>query len=281
MPRSLVLPEIEQIDPLRDHQRIVLLSARCDFPFDTTRALELALFRTFAVPGVSALLDKTGEFFRRTQLRYDDTDLLVSEMMEHGYDSERGRAAQRRMNQIHARFDIPNDLYLYVLSTFVFEPIRWNARFGWRRQTETERLAFFCFWREVGRRMGIKDIHDTYEAFERFNVEFERDRFAFADTNRRVAESTLRMMCGWFPRPLRRWVRKGMIAVMDEPLRKAVGMEVISPRFARVVEAALKARATVLRHLPRRKAPLLRTGMRHRSHPGGYAIGKLGPPMRA
>src|SRR5204862_6729426 len=133
MPRSLVLPEIEQLDPVRDHQRIVRLSARCDFPFDTTRALELALFRTFAVPGVSALLDRTGEFFRHTQLRYDDTDILVSEMMEHGYHSPRGRAAQRRMNQIHARFDIPNDLYLYVLSTFVFEPIRWNARFGWRR----------------------------------------------------------------------------------------------------------------------------------------------------
>src|SRR6185369_12100625 len=114
---SGVLREIEGLDPQKDHQRIVLLSARCDFPFDTTRALEFALFRTFAVPGVSALLDKTGEFFRRTQLRYDDTDLLVSEMMEHGYNSARGRAAERRMNQVHARFDIPNDLYLYVLST--------------------------------------------------------------------------------------------------------------------------------------------------------------------
>src|SRR5206468_9117412 len=87
-----VLDEIRQLDPVRDHQRIVFLSTRVDFPFDTTRALELALFRTFGVPSISALLHRTGEFERRAQKRYDDTDIIVSEMMEHGYDSERGRA---------------------------------------------------------------------------------------------------------------------------------------------------------------------------------------------
>ena len=118
--RSPALTQIERLDPLADHQRIVRLSARCDFPFDTTRALELALFRTFAVPGISALLDRTGQFAHHTQRRYDDTDLLVSEMMEHGYDRDRGRRALRRMNQIHGRFAIPNDQFLYVLSTLIF-----------------------------------------------------------------------------------------------------------------------------------------------------------------
>lgn len=51
------------------------------------------LFRTFGVPSISALLHRTEEFERRAQKRYDDTDIIVSEMMEHGYDSERGRAA--------------------------------------------------------------------------------------------------------------------------------------------------------------------------------------------
>src|SRR5687767_10830495 len=116
---SPALREIRTLDPVRDHQRIVLLSMRQDFAFDTTRALELALFRTFASPRISGLLDRTGEFARDAQKRYDDTDLLVSELMEHGYDSDRGRAALRRMNQLHGRFDIPNQDFLYVLSTFV------------------------------------------------------------------------------------------------------------------------------------------------------------------
>ena len=50
MARSRVPDEIRRLDPERDCQRIVLLSARCDFPFDMTRALEFALFRTDCVP---------------------------------------------------------------------------------------------------------------------------------------------------------------------------------------------------------------------------------------
>ncbi len=139
--RSRVLPEIERLDAERDHQRITFLSCRVDFPWDTTRALEFALFRTFAVPAIGGLLHKTGEFECRGQKRYDDTDIIVSEIMEHGYDSDRGRAAIARMNALHGRFNIRNEDFLYVLSTFVFEPIRWNQRFGWRRMIEKERLA--------------------------------------------------------------------------------------------------------------------------------------------
>src|SRR3989442_13561650 len=113
--RSRVLSEIRRLDPVHDHQRIVFLSARQDFPFDTTRALEFALFRTFAVPSISALLDRTGEFQNRAQKRYDDTDLIVSELMERGYDSDRAKRALRRMNQLHGRFDIANEDFLYVL----------------------------------------------------------------------------------------------------------------------------------------------------------------------
>src|SRR5882762_8043580 len=106
---SPVLQEIESLDAWRDHQRITFLTCRIDFPFDTTRALEFALFRTFCVPSVSALLDRTGEFRDRAQKRYDDTDLIVSELMERGYDSERGRRALLRMKQQHGRFAIANE----------------------------------------------------------------------------------------------------------------------------------------------------------------------------
>jgi hypothetical protein len=158
MMRSPVLKEIESLDPVRDHQRIVFLSCRVDFPWDTTRALEFALFRAFAIPSISALLHRTREFEERAQKRYDDTDIIVSNIMEHGYDSELGRASIQRMNALHGRFNIRNEDFLYVLSTFVFEPIRWNQRFGWRRMIESECLAMFHFWGEVGKRMSIQDI---------------------------------------------------------------------------------------------------------------------------
>jgi hypothetical protein len=95
------LKEILQLDPVQDHQRIAYLTAFYEFPWDTTRSLELALFRTFGVAKGSGLLAGTGEFTERTQKRYDDTVLILSEMLEHGYDSERGRSALRQMNRMH------------------------------------------------------------------------------------------------------------------------------------------------------------------------------------
>ena len=70
MSRYAILHEIEKIDPVKDHQRIVFLSCCYEFPFDTTRAVEFALFRAFCVQSISALLDRTAEFQERAQKRY-------------------------------------------------------------------------------------------------------------------------------------------------------------------------------------------------------------------
>jgi hypothetical protein len=128
-------------DPRRDCQEIARHLATVVFPWDTTRALELALFRTFASARIGGLLHGTGEFETRTGKRYDDTDLIISEIIENGFDSPRGARAIARMNALHGRFRIANEDFLYVLSTFVLEPIRWNRRFGWRCMTESEKAG--------------------------------------------------------------------------------------------------------------------------------------------
>jgi hypothetical protein len=211
MGRFATLEEIRRLDPVKDHERIVFLSTCFDFPFDTTRALEFALFRTFAVPSVSSLLDRTGEFAQRAQKRYDDTDILVSELMEYGYSSPRGQAAVRRINQLHGPFNISNDDFQYVLSTFIYEPIRWNARYGWRLMCEQERLAMFHFWREVGRLMNIRGVPDDCDAFERFNVEYERQHVRPADTNHRVG-APAEMFVSWAP-----WLTQPLAATRSTP----------------------------------------------------------------
>ncbi len=275
--KSKVLAEIETLDAVKDHQRIVFLSTRFDFPFDTTRALELALFRTFCVPSIAALLDRTKEMERRPQKRYDDTDIIVSEMVEWGYDSERGAAALRKMNEIHGRFKIANEDFLYVLSTFVFEPIRWNARFGWRRMVERERSALFHFWREVGKRMNIREIPEDYAEFERFNVEFERKHYRFSEANRRVGEAMRQMFLGWFPGWLRPITNPASFAIMDAEVLVAFGFPQPSAFMRACVEGMLKTRRWMLGLLPRRGKPVLRTQMKHPTYPDGYEIGKLGP----
>jgi hypothetical protein len=277
MPKSRydVLREIEKLEPRTDNQRIAFLSSSYDFPWDTQKAYELALIRTFAVPNSSNLMVATGEFVKRTQKRYDDTVIIISTIGLHGYDSPEGRAAIKRMNQIHGRYQIPNEEFLYVLSTFVFEPIRWNAKYGWRALSEKEKLAGFYFWREVGRYMNIKDIPETIEAFEQLNLEYEQQHFAYHDDNKKLAEATKNLFLSWFlPKSLWGFGSQLIYALMDKRMRDAFGFS--EPRLwaTWTVEFGLKARAFALRFLPPRKTPY--TLPPTRTYPGGYRLENVG-----
>ncbi|WP_295543320.1 oxygenase MpaB family protein [uncultured Thiohalocapsa sp.] len=268
---------IATLDPEADCEQIGFLLASCEFPWDTTRALELALLRTFAVAKGTPLLVETDELIRRTQKRYDDTALILAEIQENGVDHPRGRAALRRMNQQHGRYAIAQDEYLYTLSTFVFEPIRWNARFGWRRLSAGERLATFHVWRRIGARMGIRHIPADYAELERFNVEFERAHFRYSEHNEALATATRNLMLGWFlPRPLWPVAAPLMHALLDAPMLQAVGFDPAPAPVRRLVLGGMAMRRWVLRRLPPRRRPRLLTRQRHRSYPRGYRIEELG-----
>jgi len=49
----------------------------------------------------------------------------------------------------------------------------------------------------------------------------------------------------------------------------------------RLVQGALRLRARLLRWMPARRHPRLRTEMKHRSYPRGYRIEELGPSVKA
>jgi len=272
---------IEELDPVRDHQEIHRITATYEFPWDYQRSLELALFRTYCVPSISALLDATGEFRDRPQQRYDDTALLMAELTDHGYDSERGREALRVINRAHGRYAISNDDMRYVLSTFVYEPIDWLDRYGWRRLTDAERVAAFCFYREVGARMGIRDVPADYDDFRRFKLDYERETFRYSDTNRRIGEYTVELMCSWYPRFTRPALRVAVRSLLDEPMLTAFGFAPAPRWVPPLAHAGLRARAAVVRRLPPRRTSGLAGLATNRTYPGypaGYRPSDLGAP---
>ncbi len=274
------LRRIEALDPVRDHQEIYRISAGHEFPWDYQRALELALFRTFCVPAISGLLDATGEFRDRPQRRYDDTALLMAELAEHGYDSARGREALRVVNRLHGRHPIAAEDMRYVLATFVYEPVDWLDRFGWRPLSEHERLAAFHFYRAVGARMGIRGVPADYAAFRRFKADYEARAYRYADSNRRVGTATLDLMRGWYPRPLRPAVDLAVRGLLDPPALAAFGFAP-APRWAATgVRAGLRTRAAAVRLLlPPRPRSRATADPGNRSYPGypvGYRPADLG-----
>lgn len=286
-PKAAVIPNrgrrfairdyIQNLDPQRDCQEIAYLFTCYEFPWDVTRSLEFALFRVFGVAKGSPLLVQTGEFLQRTQKRYDDTVLILSEILENGYDSERGHAALVRMNKQHGRYTIPNDEFVYTLSTFILEPVRWIDRYGWRPVTDTEKKAFYHYWTELGRRMGIRDMPESFEAFDAFNRAFEAEQFRYSPDNEVIAVATRNLMLSWvLPKPLWRLGAPFVHALIDDHLLSAVGMTPAPRWLQALVRGSVRLRGRLIRCLPPRRQPRLMTKVSNRTYPNGYTIGQLG-----
>ncbi|MFQ6142554.1 oxygenase MpaB family protein [Streptomyces seoulensis] len=271
------LEHIRRMDPVADASEIYRLTVAYEFPWDITRALELALYRTYAVPSIGRLLAETAELTDRTQKRYDDTSLLLDTVVEHGFASEPGRTAIRRVNQMHRSYDISDDDMRYVLCTFVVVPKRWIDAYGWRRLSRHETVASAVHYRTLGRHLGIKDIPETYEEFEAHLDAYEELNFGWDARSREVSDATLDLMTSWYPRPLAPLLRGATLALLDEPLLRAFRYEPPAALTRALVRRAVRARGRAVRLLPPRRAPhFARQNWEIRSYPDGYRVADLG-----
>ena len=277
MKRTAWADRTAALDPETDYAEIYRILTLHEFPWDFNQALSFALFRTYAVPSIGDLLDRTGEFTGRCQRRYDDTALLLEAPLVHGFASPEGRVGVRRINQMHRRYDITNDDLRYVLATFVVVPKRWLDDYGWRRLSAGEVRASVNYYRELGRRMAIDDVPETFEDFATLMDDYETEHFAFHPGSRRVADATLALMVGFYPRPAARAVEVFSRALMDPPLLTAFGYAEPGPVARRVSEGALRLRARVVARLPPRRTPRYVQDMgRIKSYPGGFRLEDLG-----
>ncbi len=269
-----VLRHIRTLDPEHDRDRIAWLVSRHEFPWDYTQGTGIAFLRDYGIPTISALLDRTGEFEHDGVKRYDDTLLVGEEATVEGIESTRGRAALRRLNRIHGHYDIPDDEFRFVLATTIVGPVEWIRAYGWRDLDPVELQALANLTTRFGELMGLTGLPTTYAGYLTLLRDYEAERFAFTEANRRVTEATLRVAAQVAPRPLRPFARRVTIALMDEPLRLALGMPQQPAWFVAAVRRGLRLRAVLLRLAPPR-----RTAYHHRpsTYPHGYSLRDLGP----
>lgn len=252
-----VQDEIAGLDAERDCQRIAHLLSAYEFTWDIQRSLEIALFHTYSSASVARLLDRTGEFRRRGQKRYDDTQLLINQFIESGWDADLGSRAIARMNQIHSHYTIPNDDFLFVLWTFIAFPIAWCRDYAWRPFSAHEERAWFNFWHGVGERMNIKDIPHTRAALDAFVDSYERVQLVPNEPSRRVAEATVAIMQAWLPSALQGVVQPAAAVLLSERARKAFGYDEPSEAMRTLVKTSLRAHGAVNRIVPLATYPSL------------------------
>lgn len=271
------LREIRTLDPYDDagRDRIVTLTGRHEFPWDLDQGTAIAFLRDYGIPSIARLLDRTQQFEGDGIKRYDDTLVFQEEAMAEGVDSPRARAATERLNRIHGHYAIPNHEFQYVLATTLVGPVRWIERYGWRRMDPKEVVALTRFTTRFGELMGITGLPETYDGYLRLLVDYEREHFAFDPANTRVTEATIRIGRATSPWFLRPGFRRVSIALMDEPLREALGMPRQPRALVTAVHLALRARAVCLRFLAApRTAPYDR---HHPTYPTGYELSQIGP----
>jgi ER-bound oxygenase mpaB/B'/Rubber oxygenase, catalytic domain len=283
MNRYANLHRIQRLDPPRDFQEIYRTMILIDFGgWDSLMGLQLAFYRTYAIPSISRLLEQAGELIGRPRKRAIDTALLMLELVDHGFSHPRGQQVVRRLNRIHRRYKIANDDYLYVLGTLVFVPTRWLERYGWRPVCCHERTATYLFYRELGRRMGIGDIPASYQAFERWFDAFERAHLGVTPASRRLWQASRELLAGRFPAPLGSLAGGLADALLDERLRQAVGIDAPPWPIRAGLHLALRARARLLRLRPARHEPVEADGRKYgipvaTAYPSGYKVSDLGP----
>ncbi len=272
--------EIDHLDATADATQIAQRLSTREFPWGFTQSLSFALFRTYASPSIGDLLYETKQFTEHTQKRYDDTVLLLDAPIEHGFDSTAGRAGVRRINQMHAMYDIPNEDMLYVLSTFVVCPVEWIDTYEWRKLTRHEIVGLTNHYRNLGKHMAIKDIPQTYEAFKQYYDSYENAHFAHSAKALAVADATLDLLGTFMPYRLlpRPVVRRMSFALMDDRLLNAYGYPKPTGVERVLVRGGLKARGLAIRFFasPRTEPLFGRETKMVRGYPNGYQLADLG-----
>lgn len=168
-----------------------------------------------------------------------------------------------------------------MLSTFIYEPLRWIDRFGWRPTCRNEQLAYYHFWRNVGTRMGLRDIPPSYEAFEACAADYEKVNFRFAESNRKIGTATRDLFASWYPRLLAPVVHYSIYALLDDAMLAAFGFPRPLPFSRGMTAGALRLRGWLVRRLPAPGKPNFFTGRGNKTWPKGYRIAELEPPRMA
>ena len=251
------------------------------FPWDTNRALELALLKTFCLPSISGLLQRTCEFEQRPRKRYDDTGLMVAELVRLGPDSPGGRAVIQRLHRIHGHYAISQADSAYVLSGFVAEPIRWLEHYGWRPLSPGEQQALFRFWDHVGGMMVIAERPRSLTELMQLNERVQADLFQNAASNQRIADATLAMLLEPWPAALRPALAAGMRGRLEPAVLAGLNWPAAPAWLSAVLRTGLRWRGRLLSLRYRFRPPRPQGFYSERptsSYGASFRLEQLGPP---
>lgn len=251
--------------------------------FDLAEEFELGFFlsyyRNFAIPHLAATLAGTGEIEARPAKRSFDTAIVMYELIEHGFEGDRGRAMVDLLTRVHKGVPGSGEDFRYVLTTLLVVPIRFCDEFGRRATTAEEKQSAVDFYQELASRMGIEGLTNVYEDSETFLDEYEMRHARRSDAGDKLMTSTMGLFAERMPRVAERLIPQGLAFMIDDPrVASALNLPKPSRPLHGILRGALKARGMQLRRRPARVTSRFTPGKAGSSvYPGGYQLSDLGP----
>lgn len=246
-----------------------------ELAFDFRVGFAIEYYRTFSTPSMARVLAEHGEMLRNPKKRSYDTALILMEIINGGFDSDRGRAALQILIHAHDHVTATADEFRYVLLSLWVIPRRWIAAHGVRQLTPDEDAAAFRFYQELGRRMRLTMPDSAAEALSAYE-QFEATNVAPSPEAAQLFNATIGVLARRLPRPLRPLIRPIMAVLIDDPrMAAALGLTPPPRLLAPAVHAALRIRG---RLSGRPTSDTFRPGRSgHTMYPDGYTLEDLGP----
>ncbi|CAI6233664.1 unnamed protein product [Periconia digitata] len=244
----------------KDAQAILGQLGLYESPWLFLAGKDFAFLRAFAIPSISKVSVNASEMVHRAGKRYADTTVLVGEFLVNELDSQRAVVAINRMNWIHSRYGSAIEMpqMVYTLCLLVCEALLWVDRFDWRPTTPLEKHASWVFWSEVGRRMRLVGVPESFEECVKYVEEYEKKEMAPSKWNAKIKEGVYALYASSVPSFLTPVVHLVLDAFMDSRLSAAFMLEErtwYTDLAHTCLCAALAVRKYIVRHafLPRTK----------------------------
>ncbi|MCJ1326153.1 hypothetical protein MMC10_002817 [Thelotrema lepadinum] len=132
-----------------------------EFPLLFEKGIQLALFRTYAIPTISSLLDRTKllSSSRTVPQRYSETWALFNEFALRDWESAAWVQGVARTRAIHSSYrksgKIREEDMLYTLAVVATQPVKLIQTWEWRKLTEIELNAVGTLYRGIAGALGI------------------------------------------------------------------------------------------------------------------------------
>ncbi|MCO5554509.1 hypothetical protein L7F22_008038 [Adiantum nelumboides] len=237
---------------LKDCHALNACTLFVEFPFLYRLAFEYGLMKTAGIPAITRRVKTGGEAVHNPAKRYDDTDILIRELLLHHVDTPRGSLAVRRLNFLHSHYNIHNQDYIYVLAIHILTVIEWASMFGYREWTELEKSTHYKVWHDIGTRMGMRDIPATLADLAQYKEDYEAKYMVFAKENHEFAEIGMKLLLDDVPKLLWPFGRRVLISVMDDRLVASLGYSKQPHWLTFMSHALLKLHGVVVSWMPPR-----------------------------